>query len=83
MTTHEITADARAIAVAQAIHRMADPEQTILFGSRARGDYRPDSDVDVLIIKDSPPTGGLAGGPARPGQGRCKKPSCRKRQEST
>ena len=55
MTTHEITADARAMAVAQAVHRMADPEQTILFGSRARGDYRPDSDIDVLIIKDPPP----------------------------
>ena len=56
MTTQEITADTRAIAVARAIHRMADPEQTILFGSRARGDHRPDSDIDVLIIKDpSPP----------------------------
>ncbi len=56
MTSQEITADARAIAVAHAIHRMADPEQTILFGSRARGDHRPDSDVDVLIIKDPQPT---------------------------
>lgn len=56
MPSHEITADARAIAVARAIHRMADPAQTILFGSRARGDHRPDSDIDVLIIKDpSPP----------------------------
>ena len=56
MTTQEITVDARAIAVARAIHRMAEPEQTILFGSRARGDHRPDSDVDVLIIKDPQPT---------------------------
>lgn len=55
MTTQEISADARAMAIARAIHRMADPEQTILFGSRARGDYRPDSDIDVLIIKDPPP----------------------------
>ena len=27
------------------------PEQVILFGSRARGDARPDSDVDLLIIE--------------------------------
>lgn len=30
-----------------------DPDRIILFGSRARGDARPDSDVDLLIIKDS------------------------------
>lgn len=29
------------------------PDKIILFGSRARGDHRPDSDVDLLIIKDS------------------------------
>ncbi len=26
------------------------PERIILFGSRARGDHRPDSDIDVLVI---------------------------------
>ena len=56
MTAHAIKADRRALAVARAVHRMAESEQTILFGSRARGDHRPDSDIDVLIIKDpSPP----------------------------
>ncbi len=30
-----------------------DPDRIILFGSRARGDHRPDSDVDLLLIKDS------------------------------
>ena len=56
MTTHAIKADRRAVAVARELHRMAESEQTILFGSRARGDHRPDSDIDVLIIKDpSPP----------------------------
>jgi predicted nucleotidyltransferase len=30
-----------------------DPDRIILFGSRARGDARPDSDVDLLIIKDT------------------------------
>ena len=31
----------------------AQPEKIILFGSRARGDARADSDFDVLVIKDS------------------------------
>ncbi len=56
MTSHTIKADRRALEVARAVHRMAESEQTILFGSRARGDHRPDSDVDVLIIKDPQPT---------------------------
>jgi predicted nucleotidyltransferase len=34
-----------------------DPDRIILFGSRARGDAKPDSDVDLLVIKasDEPP----------------------------
>ena len=36
------------------IIREADPEQIILFGSRARGDACPDSDVDLLIIESEP-----------------------------
>ena len=31
----------------------AHPEKIVLFGSRARGDARPDSDYDVLVIKES------------------------------
>jgi len=30
------------------------PERIILFGSHASGDARPDSDVDLLIVKDTP-----------------------------
>jgi predicted nucleotidyltransferase len=33
------------------IIREADPDAVILFGSRARGDARPDSDVDLLIVE--------------------------------
>jgi len=29
----------------------ADPERIILFGSAARGAMRPDSDIDLLVIK--------------------------------
>ena len=30
-----------------------DPDRIVLFGSRARGDARADSDLDLLIVKDS------------------------------
>ena len=37
--------------------RVFDPVQVILFGSRARGDHRPDSDIDLYVIvdDDTPP----------------------------
>ena len=46
--------DIQAISIAQQIHEMADAEQTFLFGSRARGDHRLDSDIDVLVVKEKP-----------------------------
>ena len=30
------------------------PNKIVLFGSRARGDARPDSDYDLLIVSDEP-----------------------------
>jgi len=30
-----------------------DPQQIVLFGSHARGDARPDSDVDLLVVHDT------------------------------
>ena len=30
-----------------------DPDRIVLFGSRARGDNQLDSDLDLLIIRDS------------------------------
>ncbi len=32
----------------------AKPEKVILFGSRARGDARSDSDIDLLVVADDP-----------------------------
>ena len=34
------------------IVKQFDPEQIILFGSQARGDAGPDSDVDLLVVMD-------------------------------
>src|SRR5271157_5952616 len=35
------------------IRSVANPRKIVLFGSRARGDHRPDSDIDLLVIEDS------------------------------
>jgi uncharacterized protein len=37
-----------------AIVREIDPERIYLFGSRARGEARPDSDIDLLIVEQKP-----------------------------
>ncbi len=38
----------------QAIVDEVDPEQVILFGSRARGDEREDSDIDLIVVESEP-----------------------------
>ena len=45
-------ADAIGLAVAAAAQEAVPEATVILFGSRARGDHRPDSDVDLLVIVD-------------------------------
>jgi predicted nucleotidyltransferase len=39
--------------IVRRIIETAQPEKVILFGSQARGDARPDSDFDLLVIKQS------------------------------
>jgi predicted nucleotidyltransferase len=34
------------------IVREYEPDKIILFGSRARGDALPDSDIDILVVSD-------------------------------
>jgi len=40
-------------AIVRRIVDTAKPDRVILFGSRARGEARPNSDFDVLVIKHS------------------------------
>lgn len=40
--------------VVSVIVREVDPETVILFGSHARGDARPDSDVDLMVVEQEP-----------------------------
>ena len=49
--------DPQALRIAQELHWSENPTLTVLFGSRARGDYAPGrSDVDILMVQDQPPT---------------------------
>ena len=45
-------ADPIGLAVARAAQEAVPEATVILFGSRARGDHRPDSDVDLLVVWD-------------------------------
>ena len=50
--------DPRALTVAQAVHEREQPLATILFGSRARGDYEERrSDIDIMLVQTSEPDG--------------------------
>jgi predicted nucleotidyltransferase len=44
---------AKVTAAIQRIVRGYQPERIVLFGSFARGDFHEDSDVDLLIVKDT------------------------------
>ena len=49
--------DPRALQVARELHRSEQPELTILFGSRARGDYRENvSDIDIMLVQPERPS---------------------------
>jgi len=38
--------------IVEIIVKEIDPDKIILFGSRARGDYKEDSDYDILVLKE-------------------------------
>ncbi len=37
--------------IRQAAHKMGPLVKTILYGSEARGDAQPDSDIDLLVLR--------------------------------
>lgn len=45
-----LSSEALLIEVVARIVREANPEKVILFGSRARGENRTDSDMDLLVV---------------------------------
>ena len=71
-TTTRLLPDLRACAVARAVGDVAHPDTVILFGSRARGDFTPDSDIDLLIIT----------GPSGPGKGEYQRNSAAAHQKA-
>ena len=48
--------DPRALEIARCLHRTEQPEVTVLFGSRARGDYDGHSDIDIMLVQENPPS---------------------------
>jgi len=51
---YEVKADEPVLAeIVRRLVEAVDPDRIVLFGSRAGGDPRPDSDLDLLIVKDA------------------------------
>ena len=49
--------DPLALQIAQAVHQRENPQATILFGSRARGDYEERrSDIDIMLVVPKEPS---------------------------
>ena len=44
-------------AICKAVVDHINPRRVVLFGSQARGDAKPDSDIDLLVVEDAPKEG--------------------------
>jgi predicted nucleotidyltransferase len=56
MRQERIYPEVNDVLLSEIVRRMCDvghPHKIVLFGSRARGDAQPDSDLDLLVIEDS------------------------------
>ena len=49
-----LTTAERIAPIVRSIVETVDPEQVVLFGSRARGDFGEESDVDLVVIEAEP-----------------------------
>ena len=47
-------ADPKAVRIAHVLHLSAHPDATMLFGSRAQGDHRHDSDLNIVLVSPRP-----------------------------
>jgi predicted nucleotidyltransferase len=52
VTTPEVT-DALLEEIVERIASAGDPLKIVLFGSRARNEHLPDSDIDLLVVEES------------------------------
>ena len=50
MTAHRTAPDPEGLAIARDIQKQVRPSESILLGSRAVGEHRPDSDVDLMAV---------------------------------
>ena len=48
--------DPKAVRIAHVLHLSAHPDATMLFGSRAQGNHRHDSDLNIVLVSPRPPT---------------------------
>lgn len=55
MNAHRNAPDPEGLAIAREIQKRAHPAEIILGGSRAAGDHRPDSDVDLIAVAPDEP----------------------------
>lgn len=51
-SANKVTVQAHIDRMVRRIVKKFQPQQVILFGSQARGDAGPDSDVDLLVVMD-------------------------------
>lgn len=54
---HPGSPDPKAVAVARSVLETEEPDFAILFGSRARGDWREASDIDLMLVTPEKPGG--------------------------